>query len=143
RDPPGCPRRPSGDQARRARTDEPAGGDADLPRPGLRPRAVRVDAGRRRSRRSGRLQPVRGGRVKGQVRGLVGDVGGTNARFALVDQEGHIRFAKSFACQDYSSLAEIIETYLASTAGKRRPTRAAIAVAGPVVDGEIQFTNLA
>lgn len=81
--------------------------------------------------------------MKGQVRGLVGDVGGTNARFALVDQEGHIRFAKSFACQDYSSLAEIIETYLASTAGKRRPTRAAIAVAGPVVDGEIQFTNLA
>jgi glucokinase len=80
--------------------------------------------------------------VKGAARGLVGDVGGTNARFALVDEEGHIRFPKSYACQDYSSLAEIIDEYLATTAGKRRPTRAALAVAGPVVEGEIQFTNL-
>jgi glucokinase len=80
--------------------------------------------------------------MKGEVRGLVGDVGGTNARFALVDGEGHIRFPKSYACEDYSSLAEIIEEYLGTTAGKRRPPRAAIAVAGPVVEGEIQFTNL-
>lgn len=80
--------------------------------------------------------------MKGAARGLVGDVGGTNARFALVDEEGHIRFPKSYACHDYSSLAEIIGEYLATTAGKRRPTRAAIAVAGPVVEGEIQFTNL-
>lgn len=80
--------------------------------------------------------------MKGSVRGLVGDVGGTNARFALVDEQGHIRFPKSYACHDYSSLAEIIEEYLATTAGKRRPPRAALAVAGPVVEGEIQFTNL-
>ncbi|HEY9218996.1 MAG TPA: glucokinase, partial [Phenylobacterium sp.] len=80
--------------------------------------------------------------MKGAARGLVGDVGGTNARFALVDTEGHIRFPKSYPCQAYSSLAEIIEEYLETTAGKKRPARAAIAVAGPVVDGEIQFTNL-
>ena len=80
--------------------------------------------------------------MKGAVSGLVGDVGGTNARFALVDEEGHIRFPKSYDCHAYSSLAEIIEEYLATTAGKRRPARAALAAAGPVVDGEIQFTNL-
>lgn len=74
--------------------------------------------------------------------GLVGDVGGTNARFALVDGEGHLRNTKTYICADYGALDEIIEAYLAETAGKRRPAKAVLAVAGPVVDGEIEFTNL-
>jgi len=80
--------------------------------------------------------------MKSRVVGLVADVGGTNARFALVDEAGHIRFPRSFLCREYDSLAAIIEEYLTTTAGKTRPPRAAIAVAGPVVDGEIEFTNL-
>ncbi|MDP3174362.1 MAG: glucokinase [Phenylobacterium sp.] len=76
------------------------------------------------------------------MRGLVGDVGGTNARFALVDQEGHIRFPRIFPAKEYASLTDIIAEYLETTAGRKRPPRAAIAVAGPVVDGEIEFTNL-
>jgi glucokinase len=74
--------------------------------------------------------------------GLVGDVGGTNARFALVDPQGHIRNPRIFPCKDFGSLAEVIDEYLKTTAGKLRPPRAVIAVAGPVVDGEIEFTNL-
>ncbi len=74
--------------------------------------------------------------------GLVGDVGGTNARFALVDTEGHLRNTKVYACADYGSLDEIITEYLDETAGKKRPAQAVIAVAGPVVAGEIEFTNL-
>lgn len=74
--------------------------------------------------------------------GLVGDVGGTNARFALVDTEGHLRNTKIYACADYGSLDEIITEYLDETAGKKRPAQAVIAVAGPVVAGEIEFTNL-
>jgi len=80
--------------------------------------------------------------VKGYAVGLVGDVGGTNARFALVDQEGHIRFPKTYLCANYTSLIDIIAEFLETTAGRKRPPRAAIAVAGPVVDGEIEFTNL-
>lgn len=80
--------------------------------------------------------------MKGAMRGLVGDVGGTNARFALVDQEGHIRFPRTFAAKEYASLTDVIAEYLETTAGRKRPPRAAIAVAGPVVDGEIEFTNL-
>jgi glucokinase len=80
--------------------------------------------------------------MKSKFVGLVADVGGTNARFALVDEQGHIRFPRSFLCRDYESLAAIITEYLATTAGRQRPARAAIAVAGPVVDGEIEFTNL-
>jgi len=74
--------------------------------------------------------------------GLVGDVGGTNARLALVDSEGHIRHPKTYAARDYGSLTEIIATYLEQTVGRRRPPRCVLAVAGPVVDGEISFTNL-
>src|SRR4029453_16086192 len=80
--------------------------------------------------------------LKPQYEGLVGDVGGTNARFALVDSQGHIRHPRSFAAKDYSSLGDVIAEYLEQTAGRRRPPRAVIAVAGPVLDGEIEFTNL-
>ncbi len=74
--------------------------------------------------------------------GLIGDVGGTNARFALVDGEGHIRHPKTFESKAYPSLTDVVAEYLTSTIGARRPPRAVIAVAGPVVDGEIEFTNL-
>ena len=80
--------------------------------------------------------------MKPQYEGLVGDVGGTNARFALVDAQGHIRNPRSFAAREYSSLADVIAEYLEQTAGRKRPARAVIAVAGPVMDGEIEFTNL-
>ena len=50
--------------------------------------------------------------------GLVGDVGGTNARFALVDTDGHLRNTKTYRCADYPSLDAIITEYLDETAGK-------------------------
>ena len=80
--------------------------------------------------------------MKPQYIGLVGDVGGTNARFALVDATGHVRNPRSFPARDYGSLAAVISEYLETTAGRKRPPRAVIAVAGPVMDGEITFTNL-
>lgn len=80
--------------------------------------------------------------MKPQYEGLVGDVGGTNARFALVDAQGHIRNPRSFAARDYASLGEVIAEYLEQTAGRKQPPRAVIAVAGPVLEGEIEFTNL-
>ncbi len=43
---------------------------------------------------------------------------------------------------NYSSLNDIIADYLERTMGRKRVPRAVIAVAGPVVDGEIEFTNL-
>jgi glucokinase len=80
--------------------------------------------------------------MKPQYIGLVGDVGGTNARFALVDAEGRVRHLHIYPARDYGSLTEIVADYLKRTMGGRRPPRAVIAVAGPVLDGEITFTNL-
>jgi len=74
--------------------------------------------------------------------GLVGDVGGTNARFALLDPEGRVRHLHVYEAKNYASLNEVIGDYLHRTVGRKAPPRAVIAVAGPVVDGEIEFTNL-
>jgi len=74
--------------------------------------------------------------------GLVGDVGGTNARFALLDAEGRVRHLHVYEARNYASLGDVIADYLHRTVGRKAPPRAVIAVAGPVVDGEIEFTNL-
>ena len=65
--------------------------------------------------------------------GLVGDVGGTNARLALVDSTGRIRNPKTYPAQEYGSLTEVIGEYLETTVGRQKLHTAAIAVAGPVV----------
>ncbi len=80
--------------------------------------------------------------MKSVITGLVGDIGGTNARLALVDDTGHIRFPQTYRCRDYGSLNDVITDYLKSVGNRQRPPRAVLAVAGPLVDGEIEFTNL-
>ena len=80
--------------------------------------------------------------MKSHYVGLVGDVGGTNARFALVDSLGHIRNPRTYPSANYASLSDVIAEYLQTTMGRKHPPRAVIAVAGPVMDGEIEFTNL-
>lgn len=74
--------------------------------------------------------------------GLVGDIGGTNARLAVVDSAGRIRNPKTYPAEEYGSLTEVIAEYLETTVGRQRLHNAVLAVAGPVVDGEIEFTNL-
>lgn len=76
---------------------------------------------------------------------LVGDIGGTNARFALAEPtSGRPRLSafKSLRCQDYPSLQAAIAAYFAGQPSEPRPETAVIAVAGPVVDGALNFTNL-
>jgi glucokinase len=81
--------------------------------------------------------------VKPVYHGLVGDVGGTNARFALVDGEGRVRNLHVYEAPKYPSLDVIVADFLERTLGRgKRVPRAVIAVAGPVTDGEITFTNL-
>jgi len=75
--------------------------------------------------------------------GLVGDVGGTNARFGLVDGEGRIRNLHIYEAPKYAALGDIVADFLERTLGRGKgPPRAVIACAGPVLDGEITFTNL-
>lgn len=77
---------------------------------------------------------------------LVGDIGGTNARFAVMAlNEGRpsVICARSVLCRDHASLAEAADAFLASANLTLRPALATIAVAGPVADGAARLTNVA
>lgn len=72
---------------------------------------------------------------------LVGDIGGTNARFALW-QDNELQAVQVLATADYTSPEQAIEAYLADQ-GIARGGLAAVclAVAGPVDGDEFRFTN--
>ena len=74
------------------------------------------------------------------MRGLVADIGGTNARFALVDGKGAVARTRVLACADYDRIEEAVDDYLRSE-GVGRPRAAAIAVASPVTGDHVALTN--
>ena len=74
--------------------------------------------------------------------GLVGDIGATNSRLALVEPDGSFSQIRVFAADEFAGLAEIIETYFSSKARTQIPPRAVLAVASPMTGDEISFTNL-
>ena len=76
--------------------------------------------------------------------GLVGDIGGTNARFALTDLDAPaigLVESKSLRNADFASVQHAVEHYLEGIGA--RPARAALAVASPVGRDEIRLTNRA
>jgi glucokinase len=72
---------------------------------------------------------------------LIGDIGGTNARFALADPEGPAfdRVVK-LSCSEFPTAMEAIDHYLGQV-GAGRPAGVCLAAAGPIVDGAVRFTN--
>jgi glucokinase len=73
--------------------------------------------------------------------GLIADVGGTNARFALVDARGRIGPATVLANDDHADLEAALRAFLAAQPAELRPDRAAIAVACPVAGDRVALTN--
>lgn len=72
---------------------------------------------------------------------LVGDIGGTNARFGLVSPDGSLLHSRVLADADYPGIGEAIDAYLADRGGLPRPRRGAIAIASPVTGDEVRMTN--
>ncbi len=72
---------------------------------------------------------------------LVGDIGGTNARFGLVSPDGTLLHSRVLADADYPGIGDAIEAYLGDRGGLPRPLRGAIAIASPVVGDEVRMTN--
>lgn len=72
---------------------------------------------------------------------LIADIGGTNARFALLmAAEGLPQHVHTLPCAQYPDIVAAIEYYLSSHA-LPRPRRAAIAIANPVTGDSIQMMN--
>lgn len=82
---------------------------------------------------------------RGTLRGLVGDIGGTNARFAIAERkDGKTKLAhfKSLETSDYPDFYAALSDYFVQVDEKADCDYACVAVAGPVKDGAIKFTNL-
>jgi glucokinase len=78
---------------------------------------------------------------------IVGDVGGTKTRLALVSpQAGPRKFVaeQEFQSADFKGLKPVVEAFLAKTgqASGEQPTSACFDVAGPVIEGRTRLTNL-
>lgn len=72
---------------------------------------------------------------------LVGDIGGTNARFAMVLAPGAaITHIRTLPCAEYPSIAEAVEAYLKLEAVPA-PRNAAMGIANPVTGDVISLTN--
>jgi glucokinase len=74
---------------------------------------------------------------------LVGDIGGTNVRFAFAkyEESGAIALyhTERHPVKNFSNFDEAVRTYLSKFDGP--PQRAAFAFAGPKFDDEIRMTN--
>lgn len=74
---------------------------------------------------------------------LIADIGGTNARFALLDGS-QWRDDEVLACADYPDIVSAIEHYLigvGAAQGLRRPLEGALAIAGPITGDIVRMTN--
>lgn len=72
---------------------------------------------------------------------LLGDVGGTNARFAWQSRPGEAPVdIDTLAAGSYAGLRDAIRDYLGRH-GKRMPAACAIGIANPIVGDHVQMTN--
>ncbi len=86
--------------------------------------------------------------ASGDLWALVADVGGTHARFGMVDTLGGVAWVRSLPVAEHAGMVEATVAYLAllqSSASLEnlnlKPTHAAIAVASPIAGDEVRLTN--
>jgi glucokinase len=72
--------------------------------------------------------------------GLVGDVGATNARFALLKPGGGLTPARSYLCDDYPTIGDALAAFLATSDGGQ-PSRAVLAIAAAPAGDVVRMTN--
>ncbi len=72
---------------------------------------------------------------------LVGDIGGTNARFALANTDAPgFSAEKTLLCRDFATAEDAIKHYL-DFVDAAQPAAICLAAAGPIVDENVRFTN--
>lgn len=74
---------------------------------------------------------------------LVADIGGTHARFAVLDAAGLPTQIQNLKTADYADLAAALTAYLAGDRQTRAMTAAVISIAAPLSGDRVQMTNAA
>ena len=73
---------------------------------------------------------------------LAGDIGGTNTRLAMFDEQLNKRHERTFKNAGRAGLTEIVREFLAGAGADGAADRATFGVAGPVKEGRASMTNL-
>jgi glucokinase len=72
---------------------------------------------------------------------LIADIGGTNARFALVDEGStHPQHERTLSCSNYRTLVDAVLAYLEDVS-QEMPETASLAIATPVSNDRVVMTN--
>ena len=71
---------------------------------------------------------------------LIGDIGGTNARFAVA-KDGRLDHIRVLHTGAHPSFADALREYLSALPADARPSLAAVAIAGPVAADAVALTN--
>ena len=72
---------------------------------------------------------------------LIGDIGGTNARFAMAESNGNgFEYEQTLKCADFATADDAIRHYL-DAVGADQPAGICLAAAGPIVEERVRFTN--
>lgn len=72
---------------------------------------------------------------------LVADIGGTNARFAILGASGAPTRIRILPCGKFRGLGDAVDAYLDAIRITAPPSRAAIAVASPIFGDKVTLTN--
>ncbi|MDC0948987.1 glucokinase [Gammaproteobacteria bacterium] len=72
---------------------------------------------------------------------IIGDVGGTNARFAVLDANGDVGEMEVLAVADHQDLGSALNSWRRDHASASQLKQAAIAIANPITDDQIKMTN--
>jgi glucokinase len=73
---------------------------------------------------------------------LIADIGATHSRCALLDHDGEILAPETFSNSEYTGIEPLLRAYLERRRGSDRPSRAALAVAAPILGDHVEMTNL-
>lgn len=74
---------------------------------------------------------------------LAGDIGGTNSRFAMLDARGsalRVVWSKTWPSRGASDFLALVRDAVRESGAQ--PTAASFGIAGPVIDGRVEATNL-
>ena len=79
-------------------------------------------------------------KIKHEKQRLIADIGGTNARFALLGKEGEITDKLVLKCAQYPDFISAYKTYIQHV-NNPKITEAAIAIANPIYGDTVKMTN--
>jgi glucokinase len=73
---------------------------------------------------------------------LIADIGATTTRCALLNDKGQELAPEIFENEDFTGVPGVLSVYLDHRRASDRPTRAALAIAAPIVGDEVEMVNI-